>query len=44
MKKDLEPSGYINLFMEINKKDIKPFQDVNLSPYVNPYITFYINY
>ena len=32
----------MHLFLQPNKKDIKPFQDINLSPYVNTYTTFYI--
>ena len=42
MEKELQPSGYKSLFLQPNKKDIKPFQDINLSPYVNTYTTFYI--
>ena len=42
MEKELQPSGFIRLVLQTNKKDIKPFQDINLSPYINPYMTFYI--
>ena len=42
IEKELQPSGFICLVLQTNKKDIKPFQDINLSPYVNPYMTFYI--
>ena len=36
----LNPSGNAHLFLEINKKDILPFQDINLSSHINPYNLF----
>ena len=42
IKTMLNPSGTIHLFLQINKKGIEPFQDINLSPLINQYMTFYI--
>ena len=42
IKTIMEPSGNIHLFLELNKKNIKPFQDIDISPNINPYTTFYI--
>ena len=39
----LNPSGNAHLFLEINKKDILPFQDINLSSHINPYTTLYFS-
>ena len=42
VKTSMEPSGEIHLFLQINDKNVKPFDDINLSPHINPYTTFYI--
>ena len=38
----MEPSGNINLYLQINKKDKLPFTDIILAPISNPYMTLYI--
>ena len=38
----MEPTGNIHLFLQINTKEKNPFEDINLSPISNPYMTLYI--
>ena len=42
IQSSLEPSGNIHLFLQINKKGLKPFEDMKLTSHINPYTTFYI--
>ena len=38
----MQPNGNIHLFLQITKKNIDPFKDINLSSIFNSYMTFYI--
>ena len=42
MNVKLTPNGNVLLFLQIDKKNEKPFKDKEFSPLSNPDMTFYI--